>query len=163
MHILVATDAAWVLDELRAALEGPDVTFSICTDGRDVAGFVRAHQPDVAVLDLQVGTMGGMATTMQLRLDESSGLLPRVPIVMLLDRSADIHLARRSSADGWLIKPLDALRIRRAVTTVAGGGTFHEGVPVAAPTEAADAAVEDTAASADAAADSPTGEPATTG
>ena len=47
---------------------------------------------------------------------------------MLLDRVADVHLARRSGADGWLVKPLDPLRLRRAVRAVVGGGTYHEGL-----------------------------------
>ena len=33
---------------------------------------------------------------------------------MLLDRRADVYLARRSGAEGWLIKPLDPLRLKRA-------------------------------------------------
>ena len=33
---------------------------------------------------------------------------------MLLDRRADVHLAKRSAADGWLIKPLDPLILQRA-------------------------------------------------
>jgi DNA-binding response OmpR family regulator len=73
--------------------------------------------------------MGGIAVTMDLRLDESAGTLPRVPILMLLDRDADIHMARRSGADGWLIKPLDALRLRRASRAVSGGGCYAEGLP----------------------------------
>ena len=156
MHIVVATDAAWVLDELRAALEAPDTTFTICSDGRAVTEAVRTQTPDIAVLDLQIGTMGGMAVTMQLRLDESSGLLPHVPVLMLLGRSADIHLARRSAADGWLIKPLDALRIRRAVAAVAGGGSHLEGVPAEPPASPETVAGEPHA-------ESPNGEPATTG
>jgi hypothetical protein len=48
---------------------------------------------------------------------------------MLLDRQADVHMARRSGADGWLIKPLDALRLRRASKAIAGGGCFAEGIP----------------------------------
>jgi DNA-binding NarL/FixJ family response regulator len=51
------------------------------------------------------------------------------PILMLLDRAADIHMARRSGADGWLIKPLDPLRLRRASKAIAGGGCFAEGLP----------------------------------
>ena len=72
-----------------------------------------------AIFDLQIGSMGGMAVTMALRLDESSGRLPHVPVLMLLDRIADVHLAKRSGADGWLVKPLDPLRLRRAVRAVA--------------------------------------------
>lgn len=73
--------------------------------------------------------MGGMAITMDLRLDQSSGALPKVPVLMLLDRVADVHMARRSGADGWTIKPLDSLRLRKAVTAIAGGGCYAEGIP----------------------------------
>jgi len=135
VHILLATDADWIVDEVTAALGGPDTTFTVCRDGRVVAGVVKQRVPDVAILDLQVGSMGGMAITMDLRLDESSGNAPHVPAIMLLDRHADLFLAQRSGADGWLIKPLDALRLRRALMAVTQGGTYFEGIPAAPAAE----------------------------
>ena len=129
MHVLIATDADWVLAEVRSALEGAGTTFTVCGNGRDVTAAVLAHEPDVAVLDLQIGSMGGMAVTMSLRLDESSVRLPHVPVVMLLDRVADVHLARRSGAEAWLVKPLDPIRLRRAATAASAGELYHEGVP----------------------------------
>jgi len=126
VHVLVATDADWVLDEIVAALSGPDTSFTVCREGRAVAEVVSRRTPDLAVLDLQIGSMGGMAVTMGLRLDESGGLMPHVPVLMLLDRVADVHLARRSGAEGWLIKPLDSLRLRRAARLVADGGRIME-------------------------------------
>jgi DNA-binding response OmpR family regulator len=107
-----------VVDEVVAALGGPDTSFTVCRNGRDVTDVVNARTPDLAILDLQSGSMGGMAVTMNLRLDESSGAVPHVPVLMLLDRTADVFLARRSGADGWLIKPLDALKIQRAVDAI---------------------------------------------
>lgn len=129
MHVLVATDAQYVLDDIIAALGTPETSFTVCRDGRDVTAAVAKRTPDVAVLDLQVGSMGAMAVTMNLRLDESGGRLPHVPVVMLLDRMADVHLARRSGAEGWLVKPIDSLRLRRAVSEIRGGGTWHESQP----------------------------------
>jgi len=126
VHVLIATDAQYVLDDVIAALGTPETSFTVCRDGRDVTDAVRRRTPDVAVLDLQVGSMGAMAVTMNLRLDESGGRLPHVPVVMLLDRLADVHLARRSGAEGWLIKPVDSLRLRRAVQEVRTGRTWHE-------------------------------------
>jgi CheY-like chemotaxis protein len=70
--------------------------------------------------------MGAMAVTMNLRLDHSGGRIPHVPVLMLLDRLADVHLARRSGAEGWIIKPLDSLRLRRAAGEILGGGSWHE-------------------------------------
>ncbi len=133
MHILIATDADWIVDEITAALSGPDTSFTVCRDGRAVAEVVNDRTPDLAILDLQVGSMGGMAITMALRLDESGGIAPHVPAIMLLDRQADVFLAQRSGADGWLIKPLDALRLRRAMMAVTQGDTYFEGLQTPSP------------------------------
>ncbi|MEY3691680.1 MAG: hypothetical protein RJB57_1336 [Actinomycetota bacterium] len=138
MHVLLATDAQWVVDEVVAALGSPSTSFTIVTNGRKVASVVAERTPDIAILDMQVGTMGGMAITMDLRLDASAGVLPEIPILMLLDRDMDIHMARRSGANGWIIKPLDALRLRRAVDAVVSGGCYAEGIPAEVSAEAAE-------------------------
>ena len=117
------------------------------TNGRLVAPAVAERTPDIAILDMQVGSMGGMAITMDLRLDHSSGALPNVPILMLLDREADVHMARRSGANGWIIKPLDALRLRKAVNAIVAGGCYAEDIPVP------EAIVEEVVASVDEAAE----------
>lgn len=127
MHILVATDADHVLDDITAALSGPDTSFTVCRNGRDVSGVVTNRTPDLAIVDLQIGSMGGMAVTMALRLDESAGMAPHVPILMLLDRRADIHLAKRSAADGWVVKPLDALMLQGAVDAILQPSETSEG------------------------------------
>jgi len=136
VHILLATDADWIVDQVTNALGGDDDSFTVCREGRVVTQQIEERTPDLAIFDLQIGSMGGMAVTMALRLDESADLLAHVPVLMLLDRVADVHLARRSGAEGWLIKPLDSLRLKRAAKAVAGGDSYTEGVPVdAVPVE----------------------------
>ncbi len=133
VHYLLATDADWIVDEVTAALGGDGVTFAVCREGRVVADEVQRQMPDLAICDLQIGSMGAMAVTMALRLDESAGRLGHVKVMMLLDRAADLHLARRSGAEGWLVKPLDALRLRLASEAILGGGSYTEGVDDDAP------------------------------
>jgi DNA-binding response OmpR family regulator len=129
--VLVATDADWVYDEVAAALGSADRSVERVRAGRDVLPAVgnAAEPPMLVVLDLQIGNMGGMATCMALRQEAGAGRLPRVPILMLLDREADVFLARRSEADGWLVKPVDSFRLRKAAIALEAGGTYHEGVP----------------------------------
>ena len=127
--ILVATDADWIRDEVEAALAGPDRSVRWVRHGMDVLPAVAEDTPALVVLDLQIGNMGGMATCMALHLEAGADRLPRVPVLMLLDREADIFLARRSDADGWLIKPIDAFRLRKAANALLDGGEYHEGIP----------------------------------
>ncbi len=115
MHILVATDAQYVVNDVTGALSSPDTRFTICSEGREVSRLVARGGVDLAILDLQIGSKGGMAVTMDLRLDESAGRVPAVKVLMLLDRKADVHLAKRSAADAWIIKPFDPLALKRAV------------------------------------------------
>ena len=121
MHILLATDADHVVNDVTAALSGPDTSFTVCREGRLISDLVGERTPDLVILDLQIGSKGAMAVTMDLRLDESSGALPTVKVLMLLDRQADVHLARRSAADGWVIKPFSPLALKRAVAEVLAG------------------------------------------
>jgi len=121
MHILIAADADYVVNDIVSALSDSETSFTVCHEGRDVSPIVAARTPDLAILDLQIGSMGGMAVTMALRLDASTGNAPDVKILMLLDRAADIHLAKRSAANGWLVKPFDALTLQRAVDAALAG------------------------------------------
>jgi DNA-binding response OmpR family regulator len=127
--VLVATDSDSVFAEVEAALGTIDQTVLRAHSGREALSMVEASVPALVVLDLQIGNMGGMATCLALRNESGAGRLPRIPIVMLLDRSPDVFLARRSDADGWLIKPLDAFRLRKCANAVLAGEPFQEGVP----------------------------------
>jgi len=104
----------------------PDVTVDEIAQGAAVRAAVEDDAPDLVILDLQIGNMGGMAVCLDLRLEEGAGRLPHVPVLMLLDRRADVFLARRSDAEGWLVKPLDPIRLGKAVRTLLAGGTFHD-------------------------------------
>ena len=112
--VLVATDADWVFDEVDAALGDAETTVHRVRTGAEVRPFVKEHEPDLVVLDLQIGNMGGIATCLDLRLEAGMGRLAEPVVLMLLDRQADVFLARRSEADGWLVKPLDSIRVHAA-------------------------------------------------
>ena len=125
--VLLATDADRLHDDADAALGDDTVAVHRVRSGREVIPAVKELQPDLVILDLQIGNMGGMATCLSLRSEEGAGRLERRPVLMLLDRTADVFLARRSDADGWMVKPLDAFRLRRAAETLMSGGEYHEG------------------------------------
>jgi CheY-like chemotaxis protein len=124
--IVVASDAAFLRREVVSVADGPGVEIREVRSGPEVIASVREDPADLVVVDLQMGNMGGMAVCLELRLQESYGDLPHIPVLMLLDRRPDVFLARRSGAEGWLVKPLDPLRVRRAIRTIIAGGQFFD-------------------------------------
>lgn len=125
--VLIASDEEWVRAEVRSVLSGrPEVTVREVTSGPAVLAAVRQAEPDLVVVDLQMGSMGGMAVCLELHLEESGGRLGHVPVLMLLDRRPDVFLARRADAEGWLVKPLSPVRLRRAIDALLAGGTYHD-------------------------------------
>ena len=124
--VLIASDADWVHDEVRQVLHGPDLTIRNVRSGPDAVAAVKERAPDLAVLDMQIGHMGAMAISLDLRLEEGMGRLTHVPILILLDRRPDVFLAHRSGAEGFVVKPLDPIRLRKAVTALLAGGTYED-------------------------------------
>ena len=124
--VLLASDLASLRKELRATLEGPDLFIEEAANGPDVIARVENGGVDLVVLDLQIGTMGGMAICMELRLEESYGAAEPVAVLMLLDRRPDVFLARRSGAEGFLVKPLDPQRLRNAVRALLRGEEYED-------------------------------------
>jgi DNA-binding NarL/FixJ family response regulator len=124
--IVVASDAAFLRKEIAAVADAPDVEIREAESGPEVVASVRDDPPDLVVVDMQMGNMGGMAVCLELRLQESYGDLPHIPVLMLLDRRPDVHLARRSGAEGWLVKPLDPLRLRRAIRLILAGDDYFD-------------------------------------
>jgi DNA-binding response OmpR family regulator len=120
-EVLIATDADAVFAEVEAALADERTSVVRVREGQAVAGAVGASDPDLVVLDLQIGNMGGIATCIHLRHEAGEGRLPEVPVLMLLDRQADVFLAKRSGAEGWIVKPLDAFSLRNAATAILEG------------------------------------------
>ncbi len=134
MTILIAADAEWVRNQVRTAFAAADATVIEIDNARHIGGPVSAmnrrlieavaeHDPDLVILDMQIGNMGGIACAIELRLEAEAGRIPDQRIILLLDRDADRMLARRAAADEQLIKPIDAGVLRRAAKRVLAAAT----------------------------------------
>lgn len=123
---LVATDSPQLFDELRSVLGGPGQKVRWVRSGYDVREAANRRPPDLAVLDMQIGSMGGIGVHLDLRLEVDANRMDPFPTLLLLDRRADVFMARRSGVDGWLLKPLDPIRIRRAVAALLAGANYFD-------------------------------------
>ena len=134
-EVLIATDADAVFDEVEAALADETTSVVRVREGAAVGDVVASKTPDLVVLDMQIGNMGGIAACLHLRLEAGDDRLPDVPVLMLLDRQADVFLARRSDAEGWVVKPLDPMRLGRAISALLAGDRYEDSAyrPVTVP------------------------------
>jgi DNA-binding response OmpR family regulator len=124
--ILIASDSAAVRDTVRSVLSSRNSEVSEVRSGAAVRDAAESEAFDLVVLDMQITNMGAVAVCFDLRLEESAGRCPHVPVLMLLDRRADVFLAHRAAAESWVLKPLDPVRLRRAINETLAGRQFHD-------------------------------------
>ena len=134
VNVLLATDADWLVEDIVAALGGPDVVVHGVLGGprrgpaSSRSARRRASRSTSGSSTSRSARWAGWPSRWRCGSTSRAAGCPHVPVLMLLDRVADVHLARRSGAEGWIVKPLDPLRLS-APCGRAGGGV-HEGVPL---------------------------------
>lgn len=111
--VLLATDANRTFEAVAAALGGTHDVHRV-REGAQVEAAIPEVDPELVILDLQIGNMGGVATSLLIKQEARAGRLPDIPVLLMLDREADEFLAGESDADAWIVKPLDALSLRKA-------------------------------------------------
>lgn len=117
-RILLVTDSPWVVDTVKAAL--PDDEVAVVADS--ATAVARVLETDVAIMDFQVGAMGGMAIARAVRAAARVAEVTPPPTLLLLDREADAFLAGRAGVDGWIRKPFGSFALRRLLEQVVATG-----------------------------------------
>lgn len=119
--MLLVADADWVRDSVASTIIDPGASLESVDDPEVAVERLGAHRYRVVLVDMQVGSMGGMAITRMFKQAMALGEVETTPVVLLLDRTADKFLARRAGADGFVVKPFTAQEFRSVVTAATGG------------------------------------------
>ena len=114
-RFLVVTDEPWIRNEVHAALTAPDVSLLDHLDPATAAETASSSDVAAVICDLQIGSRGGMAVTRDLLGAAAVNDTKPVPVVLLLDRSADVFLARRAGAAAWVTKPFSSHELVEAL------------------------------------------------
>ena len=110
---VVVADGSWVTNEVRSALSVGSWRIEEIDDPRSVTDRLEESRVDAVIIDMQVGSKGGMAVVRSIR--QATDPLTRPRTVLLLDRTADRFLARRAGADASVLKPINAAELRAAL------------------------------------------------
>jgi DNA-binding response OmpR family regulator len=125
--VLLVTDAEWVRNDVRASLTVGEWDLVETDQPASVLELTRETGFDVVIVDMQVGSMGGMATIRAITDELEGDQRPRT--ALLLDRAADEFLARRAGADVAIIKPFTAQDLRSALAGLGVEGGVTGGGP----------------------------------
>lgn len=129
--IYIVSDSQSLKNDVSSALGGVNTELVELSSGNELMELLKEERPDLIILDLQISNMGATAITLDVRLAESTGDTDPAKVLVLLDRRADVFMTRRSNANGFVIKPFDSLKIKRAVKAVLETGRFED--PAYAP------------------------------
>lgn len=88
------------------------------SDGREAIEVVRAHRPDVVLMDIRMPVMDGLAATAELLRDAAP---PRIVMLTTFDLDEAAARAIREGASGFLLKDADPEFLLAAVRTVHSG------------------------------------------
>jgi DNA-binding NarL/FixJ family response regulator len=130
LDLLIVDDHAVVREGLEAMLASAPGISRIVTAASVAAGLqaCTAAVPAVILLDLRMPGADGFSAL--------AAILPRWPAVRIIMLSAsataaEVALARRNGAAGYLSKTADRATLLRAIQQVAAGGTFFVADPQA--------------------------------
>jgi DNA-binding response OmpR family regulator len=115
--LLLVADDVWVKNDVAAAVTDPGTTLRSVDEPEEAADVLSEGRFDAVIVDMQVKNMGGMAIARLLQDAISRGGAENTPIIMLLDRQADVFLAKRAGADAYLVKPFTSQQLRAALTS----------------------------------------------
>jgi two-component system response regulator DesR len=134
IRLLLADDQALVRGALSAllSLETDLEVVAEVGSGDEVVEAVRRHRPDVALVDVEMPGMDGIAATAALRAEFPA---VRVLIVTTFGRPGFLRRALQAGAAGFVVKDTPAAQLADAVRRV------HAGLRVVDPALAADSLV----------------------
>ncbi|MGI0494058.1 ATP-binding protein [Alkalinema pantanalense CENA528] len=123
--ILVVDDEAPIRQLLRQQFEAEGYQVIEAEDGRRAVQQVKAHRPDLIILDLMMPDMNGFDTAAVLKNDPETMGIPLVILSIL----ADEERAKRLG-DRCLTKPINAELLLQEVESLISQGTSHRKVLV---------------------------------
>jgi DNA-binding NarL/FixJ family response regulator len=122
IRVVIADDQALVRAGFVSLVSAAEdlIVVAEAADGHEAVAAVRAHRPDVVLMDVRMPGTDGLAATRAITEDEA---LAGVRVVMLTTYELDEYVfeALRAGASGFLTKDVGAEELRDAVRVVASG------------------------------------------
>ena len=120
IRVVIADDQDLVREGVRMMLEAEDdITVDAeAADGLEALDAVRAHDPDVLLIDIRMPRLDGLEAINRLL---ATRVRTRVLVLTTFDLDEYVYRAMKAGASGFLLKDATRAQLAAAVRTVAGG------------------------------------------
>lgn len=120
LRVVVADDEALFRSGLTMIIDSqPDLTVvAEAADGSEAVDAVRAHRPDVVLMDIQMPRLDGIAATAAI---VNLHVPTRVLVLTTFGTDEFVYDALRAGASGYLLKTVPPTQLIEAVKSVAHG------------------------------------------
>ena len=123
IRVLLADDQTLVRAGIRALLEKlPGLTVAgEASDGREVLDLIKAHQPDIVLMDVSMPKLNGLETLARITRD-----FPRIHVIILSMHHNDEYVcqALKAGAAGYLLKKAATAELETALQRVVRGEIY---------------------------------------
>jgi len=112
-RILIVEDDESLIMMLEIALRPLHHEIVRCLNGADALPMMRAHRPDLVILDLMMPSAAGDTVLGAIRSDND---ICHTPVIVLSAHPKGESIAQAAGADVFLAKPVDIRNFRETVT-----------------------------------------------
>lgn len=123
IRIVLADDHALVRAGIRALCELLDgvTVVAEAADGNQVIEMVKAHHPDIVLMDIAMKMLNGLEATAQIKRES-----PQVRVIILSMHAAEDYVlhALKAGASGYVLKDSAVPELETAITVVMRGDVY---------------------------------------
>ncbi len=123
IRIVLADDHALVRASIRTLCESLDgvTVVAEAADGNQALEMVKAHHPDLVLMDITMKTLNGLEATAQIKRE-----FPQVRVLIVSMHTAEnyVRQALKVGAAGYLLKDAVVLELETAITVVMRGEVY---------------------------------------
>ena len=128
-RILIVEDNPANMRLASFLLQSAGHTALCAADAETGLALVRAEQPDLILMDIQLPGMDGLAATVLLKKDPATAAIPVIALTAMAQME-DREKAMAAGCDGYIAKPLSIRGLYSAIDSLLSKGAGPQSAPV---------------------------------
>jgi len=124
-RVLIADDDWYIRDMLAHTLSSAGCAVELCADGEQAWNAIQESPPDLAMLDIRMPRMSGLAVCQQIKSNPNTQFVPVIIVTALTSENDELE-AIQAGADDFVIKPFRSTMLLTRVRSLLRLKRLHD-------------------------------------